>query len=628
MKINLLKSDVYNKIAAGEVVEKPFNVVKELVENSIDAGATEIKIEIVGGGLKLIKVSDNGCGIEKSEISNAFASHATSKIKDVEDLNSILTLGFRGEALASISSVSRITLTTKTDADEIGVQVQNEAGNIVSVIDCGCPTGSTFEVCDLFFNIPARRKFLKKDKLEEADIIDYIQKLILSHPEISFSLKVNEKTVYTFNSSNLENAIFTIYGKEVYSNLIKVNEENRFFKGNEEISWVLEGFVGKPKIAKGNKKDETLFVNGRCVKNQTVQTAIARAFDAYLMKGKYPFYVLNLKVPTNFVDVNVHPTKQEVRFVDNSGIFDFVYRSVSRAILKSVSIHLDDALSSDEDIKIVDARKQKSTEWAQSISIKKDASPMLDLFTSVKNDSTVKVATPSVVETKMDDIFSEKPIFEPKIIADSKPNEKIEVAVADNKPLFENYKIIGRVFDTYIIIEEGENVHFLDQHALHERLLFDKFSNEIKNIENLPKQQLLMPIIKTFNLSQTEIINKNIGNLSKIGINFESFGKNTFRIGEIPLILQDIDIDEFLDDIFENYVSLSNVKSEALIKDKLATMACKAAIKAGTPITENEIKTLLEQAKQTGAVMQCPHGRPFIITYSKKDIEKWFKRIV
>ena len=627
MKINLLKSDVYNKIAAGEVVEKPFNVVKELVENSIDAGASEIKIEIIGGGLKLIKVSDNGCGIEKSEISNAFASHATSKIKNIEDLNTILTLGFRGEALASISSVSKITLKTKTAEDQIGTEVFNEAGNITSITDVGCATGTTFEVADLFFNIPARRKFLKKDKLEEADIIEYVERLILSHPEISFSLKVNEKTIYSFKSSSLENAIFTIYGKDVYSNLIKVDEEGKFFKGDDECALLLEGFVGKPKIAKGNKKDQTLFVNGRCVKNQTVQTAIARAFDAYLMKGKYPFYVLNLRVPVQFVDVNVHPTKQEVRFEDNSKIFDFVYRSISGAILKSVSINIDDALSSPEDIKVIDARKQPEISFTKDVS-NKNESPMLDLFRDIKADESLGVAAPSEVEIKMEDLFPKETFAQTEQASIKEKAENLQFIENENKPLFENYKIIGRVFDTYIIIEEGELVHFIDQHALHERLLFDKFSAEIRNIDTLPKQQLLVPIIKTFNNAQTEIIEKNKKNLESIGLNFESFGKNMFRVDEIPLILQNMNIDSFLDDIFENSLMLSNLKSDTVLKDSLATMACKAAIKAGTPITEDEIKTLLIRAKETGAVMQCPHGRPFIITYTKKDIEKWFKRIV
>ena len=634
MKINLLKSEVYNKIAAGEVVEKPFNVVKELVENSIDAGASEIKIEIAGGGLELIKVSDNGCGIEKSQISNAFASHATSKIKDIEDLNNIVTLGFRGEALSSISSVSNINLKTKTASDDIGTEVQNNAGNIVSVLDVGCPTGTTFEVRDLFFNIPARRKFLKKDKLEEADITDYVERLILSHPEISFSLKINGKNIYNFSASNLENAIFTIYGKEVYSNLIAVDESFEFFKGDIEEKFLLTGFVGKPKIAKGNKKDQTLFVNGRCVKNQTVQTAIARAFDAYLMKGKYPFYVLNLNVPVGSVDVNVHPTKQEVRFENNSTIFDFVYKAISKAILKAVSINVDDALANSSDIQIVDARKKQHIEEIKNTSIKNE-NPLFDLFKSAKNESFLNVASPSDVDKKMNEPFdvsnntAESQTF--NFIENKQVVNKPEIPVAKNdefESIFNNYKIIGRIFDTYIIIEEGDKVHFLDQHALHERLLFDKFSKEIENIQNLPKQQFLVPIIKTFSNAEAEVIKKNLKALAGLGICFDEFGNNTYRIDEIPLILQDMDFDAFLDELFKNSLLISNLKSDDLIRDKLATMACKAAIKAGTPITENEIRKLLKDAKETGAVMQCPHGRPLIITYSKKDIEKWFKRIV
>ena len=629
MKINLLKSDVYNKIAAGEVIEKPFNVVKELVENSIDAGASEIKIEIAGGGLDLIKISDNGSGIEKDDIANAFASHATSKIKTAEDLNNVLTLGFRGEALASIASVSKVTLITKTESDEIGTKVENVGGNIVSSIDVGCPTGTTFEVRDLFFNLPARKKFLKKNNLEEADITDFVEKLILSHPDISFSLIINDKTIYNFRSSNLENAIFTIYGNETYSNLIKVENSLKFFKGDEEIEITLFGFVGKPKIAKGSKKDQSLFINNRYVKNQTVYSAVMRAFDAYLMKGKYPFYALNLSIPANLIDVNVHPTKQEVRFENNSQIFDFVYRSVTKAILNAVSINKNDALASDEDIKIVDSRKKVVFEDIQKVSTKTE-NTLMDLFKDVKSDNVLNIASPK----ETDFAFEQAKLFDNKISNLSGKTESIknedfmENESVSASSIFENYKYLGRIFNTYLILEEGENVHFVDQHALHERLLYDKLCGEIENINNLPKQQFLVPIVKAFNATQAEVINANLNEFNELGICFEEFGKNTFKISEVPLILQDINIDKFLDDVFENSNLLLTFKSQTIIKDKLATMACKAAIKAGTPITEAEVHLMIDEAKRTGAIMQCPHGRPFVVSYSKKDIEKWFKRIV
>lgn len=629
MKINLLKSEVYNQIAAGEVVEKPFNVVKELVENSIDAGASEIKIEIENGGIDLIRITDNGCGIEKSQIPNAFAPHATSKINDINDLEKILTLGFRGEALASIASVSKINLKTKTKDALIGTETTNLGGNISAMCDVGLFNGTVIEIKDLFYNIPARKKFLKKPKLEEADITDFVERLILSHPDISFNYFVNGKEIYNYKCSNLENAIYTIYGKEVFENIIPISF-NKSKENGDEIR--LSGFIGKPNIAKGNKKDQSLFINGRYVKNQTVYSAVGRVFENYLMKGKYPFYVLNLSISPNLIDINVHPTKQEIRFEDNAEIFNLVYHATSNAILNATKINLDDALSSDQTIRteaksaINDATTPQIPAFKSEASVKSNS--LFDLFKNISNEK-VSVAQSTDFENISTNNLSAKLIDANKEDVFSKNIENAFTKTTEKEGIFESeFRIIGSLFKTYLLIEEGDKFYLIDQHAAHERLLYDKLIETTNVISKRPMQQLLVPYIKTLTHAQNEIMQESLSKLKSIGFDFEEFGKNTYKLNQIPTILTDVNLDDFLEVIFENSAIIGNLKSSELVKDKLASYACKSAVKAGATLSNSEINQLISSLKKNDTVLLCPHGRPIIVTYTKKDIEKWFKRIV
>lgn len=652
-KINILDKEIYNKIAAGEVVEKPASVVKELLENSIDAGATNITIEILEGGISKIKVIDNGCGIDKDDFDKVFLAHATSKVKTVDDLSSIGTLGFRGEALSSIASVSKITMISKTEND-IGYQMKVTGGELGEIEPIGATTGTCMEVKDLFYNIPARKKFLRKPKQEENDISNYISRLILANPNISIKYTADNKIVYQSYGSGLYDAIYAIYGKSIVDNIFEFD----FKKGDFDFS----GYLCKPTFSKPNRTYQTLIINGRYVINQSISTAVYKAYENFIMKGTFPFFVINLKIPLDKVDVNVHPNKLDVKFEDANQIFGVVYsgvtdilykinntkvitteseedESVNPELLKNYSQEFGSEFkeyksesqtnNSIEEIEIKDDASEKSFEdnSEHGLKISQNLEYVSNKYDNYKYSEINKsvfdfrVAQPETMPTNSS-VSNENDISTNPVLPIGKPNysqSKIDV--------IDDFKIIGTIFDTYIIIEKNSSILFIDQHAGHERILFDKFNIEMQN-KQVAIQPLLVPIVLEVNKDEALFIEDNISVLQELGFELSAFGDNCYKVNSVPLLLNSININEFFDNILLDIDNKLVINKTDTLRDYIAKKACKSAVKGKDPLTKNEIEYLINLINKPGQVLLCPHGRPIVIEVSNKEIEKWFKRIV
>lgn len=680
-KINVLDKSVYNLISAGEVVEKPASVVKELIENSIDAGTTSISVEILNGGISKIKVSDNGCGINSDDIKTAFLPHATSKIKNVDDLQQIGTLGFRGEALPSIATISKTTMISKTKESDSGHKIIMECGDLVVDQPCSSTDGTTVIVENLFCNTPARLKFLRKPKQEENDITNYISRLILSNYNIAFKYVADGKLIFQSFGDGLYNAIYAIYGKIITDNLINVNISNDLY--------TLEGYVGKPTFSKPNRTYQSLFINGRYVINQNISLAVFKAFENYLMKGTYPFFVLNLKIDLDKVDVNVHPNKLDVKFENPSSIFNFIYSSIINSILNNndaVSLHLGDV--DKKNIDIVDKSKLKiigndvginfdlssihNTNDNTELSLKEGINNSLSSNTYANNNSN-NIEPDNDLEIKEVEIdnnecnyFSEKTIPLSEYAKTSRYLEKFFVTEDKNEDpddlifntdhgfaseitqkviemkqqsfgdlsneIKEEFSpetiIIGAIFKTYILVQKESDLFIIDQHAAHERLLYDKFLNDLLN-SKIISQPLLIPFVLNVNAFEKEFIQSITSELVSIGFELEEFGDLSFKIEAIPLYFKELNIQAFFNEILSNMKSPTNslINLEKINKEYIAKTACKNAIKGNSEISLEEIKILLNSFSTTTTLL-CPHGRPIVIKITKTEIEKWFKRIV
>ncbi|MDD4815780.1 MAG: DNA mismatch repair endonuclease MutL [Clostridia bacterium] len=597
-KIKVLDKSISNRISAGEVVEKPASVVKELIENSIDAGATSILIEIEEGGTKKIAITDNGVGIEKDDVKLAFLPHSTSKIKSVEDLENIATLGFRGEALASISAVSQIELITKTKEEKIGTKIQIEGGEVKNFEEVVANTGTKIVVNNLFFNTPARQKFLRKPKTEESEITNIIEKFLLAKPNLKIKYIIDGKLIYNTMGSGMQDNIYTIYGNEIANNLIKVNFQNSEF--------LLQGYIGKPEISKPNRTYQTLMINDRIVINFLVNSSIQNAFENYLMKGKFPFFVLNLILPLNSVDVNVHPSKQEVKFENTSKIYTFFNTAIN------------DALVNANHIKEI---AEKTFEHK----------PILTNLSEIKEDEGISFKPSESMlkfnsnESKLSEIYLEKicPSIKSENTEPIKKEKYIEQEkIADFKT---QPQIIGTVFNTYILVQKANNLYFVDQHACHERKIFDNFIKEINN-KNIAIQDLLLPYTFSCNALEFDFFIQNKKLFENLGFFLEPFGNRIIKITKVPFLLINIDLQKFVDDIKAD-ISIFNQKTTDILKDYVAKKSCKSAVKAGDILTPNEIGLLIENIEKD-MVLLCPHGRPIVIKITKNQLEKWFKRIV
>ncbi len=662
MAINVLSPSVFNRIAAGEVVERPASVVKELVENSLDAGAKKIKVEIEGGGIKKIVVSDDGCGISKEDLPLAFLPHATSKIRDVDDLDSIATLGFRGEALASIASVAMVSLSTKTAGSESGFKIESNGGEISKVSEVARLEGTSLSVSNLFFNTPVRAKFLKKPKSEETEVTHLMEKFMLSHPDVDFCYVVDGKQIYNHTAGGLDEVMYLIYGREVFDSLLKLS--------GDEDGVQVSGYVVSPKLTRPNRTYQSLFVNGRYVENYLVSACVQGAYDPLLMKGRYPIYVIKLSVPYDRVDVNVHPNKREVKFDNTSRIFGIIRRAVERALVSSNLIAEFEFTNQEEsewskfDItqeqhpaetgfnshQKSNIDKMSETEGA-SYRIKvdcdeaeKDIVTVHDYkkqgieFIDMPDFSSVKVKPKNKNRTggniffdhSGDSLLYEVELSAQKIIESQQKKEE-SAAKKDLPEKFEEerflqadaseIKIVGVVFKTYILAEFDNSIYVIDQHAMHERQNFDALSKEIEK-NNVAKQDLLVPYSFKLLAKDSAILEARLENLHKIGFEITQNG-NTFQVNSVPFVLSGIKLEDFIQELLQDGEQNEKTAS-ALVNEKLCQTACKHSIRAGDSVSKDEIFYLVNKIKD--GVPLCPHGRPIIAKISKKDLEKMFKR--
>ncbi|MBD5632720.1 MAG: DNA mismatch repair endonuclease MutL [Clostridia bacterium] len=635
-KINILSKNVYNRIAAGEVIDRPYSAVKELVENSLDAKATEIEIYIEKGGKQLIKVIDNGSGIDRDDMRAAFLPHATSKIATAEDLDTITTLGFRGEALASISVISQVELVSVTEGNT-AYKVTCEDGKVGEIVPAALAKGTEITVRNLFYNTPVRAKFLKPDKKEETDVTSFITRYILGNPEVAFKYYVDGKPELQSFGGGLEEAVAQVYGAKTLSECFRLEAEKSGIR--------LRGYIGNQNYFKPNKTYQSLFLNGRYIINNTVSVAITQAYASYAMKRQYPFYVLFLDVPNDLVDVNVHPSKADVRFVDNNQIFKAVY-SVISAILDGTAGAADFVIDAvREPIVKSTAPEEKEADLQRLMEKYKPeiARPEVQPKPEPKVEKPQKTNTEK--EVKFFNMFSDMPLSDwgevnkknvMKVTDDTAPPDITNTAASEIENRYferkqqridlQTLKYRGTLFNTYLIYEQYDAAFFIDQHAAHERLIFDKLMEKLEK-RNIVCQPLLVPYIFDTNASEKQFIDEKLPLLRDMGFGIAPFGMGSYRIDEVPVDLQDINIKEFFSEILTDIEGLKEIKLENILKDKLAMAACKHAVKGGMQLTEAEIEALM-QMLDGDMGLKCPHGRPVCLKILKRDIEKMFKRIV
>lgn len=642
--INLLDKKVYNRIAAGEVVERPFSVVKELVENAIDAGADDIEITVEAGGKSLIRVADNGCGISADDLKKAFLPHATSKIKDVDDLDYISTLGFRGEALASIGSVSEASIVSKTKDDEMGRIVTCKGGEISDVDVYPSNAGTIVSVENLFFNTPARAKFLKPSKSEETDVTNIVARMILAHSDIAFKYVADGKTVLQSYGGGLDEAIIQIYGYETITDCIKIETEKNGMK--------ISGYLGHYYFTKPNRTYQTIILNGRYIVNNSIQSAIHNAYAGYLMKRKYPFYVLEIEMSPETVDVNVHPNKTDVRFVDNQVVYGTLYSIVSKVLEGSPAalqiVKPNNYLSIDpgskpvvkvspvkeEDIRQIHCERPFVSTFGQSL--EKTSLVCEDVDDAQENETKTKAIDFSDYldekdkkerekkDKEIDDIFAENKKYIQRL-EQEKAEKEAKKALQESLTVETPIRVVGQVLTTYLVLERGDDVYLVDQHAAHERLLYDKFMAEYQN-GVIAEQTMLFPYTLKVNGKESELIRKRFAELRRMGFDINEYDENVFNVYSSPLALENINLKSFFDDVLSD-ADFKRENVPEILHEKIASKACKAAIKSGKTLSQNEIDALLK-AMNEDMTLRCPHGRPVSVKITRTEIDKWFKRIV
>lgn len=657
-KIALLDQSTINKIAAGEVVERPSAVVKELVENAIDAGANGITIEIKEGGISFIRITDNGIGITKEEIPIAFKRHSTSKIRSAEDLITVSSLGFRGEALASIAAVAQVELLTKTAGAITGSRYLIEGGKEVlgegKVEEIGCPEGTTFLVRNLFYNTPARRKFLKSAMTEAGYVSDLVERLAISHPNISFKfMNNNQVKLHTSGNGQMKDVIYQVYGRDIAREQIVVEEETELLK--------ISGFIGKPIISRGNRNYMNYFINGRYIKSQLINRAIEEAYKPYTMSHRYPFTCLNLEMDSQMIDVNVHPTKMEVRFTNQEQIFRTIYDALSIA-LKGKELIPEVVLKKEtvkkEPVKAAEPFEvnRKKQENETSIPVKAENRTTASVETSVaKEDSSIlkqsifkTSSVPTEVKTKVVETEESKQQMANSVIPEilkeasvpyGKTAAPVEIPVKAPKQLelFEEkllskesvkeHKIIGQFFNTYWLVEFQDKIFMIDQHAAHEKVLYEKTMASLKNKE-FTSQMIQPPIILTLNMREEEVLKNNMKIFEKLGFEIEHFGGKEYSVYAVPANLYGIAQKELLLEMIDDLVAEDGKHNPDILLEKAASMSCKAAVKGKTRLSEAEAKELIDQLLTLENPYHCPHGRPTIVSMSKYEIEKKFKRVL
>lgn len=603
MKIIKLDSSVYNKISAGEVVERPASVVKELVENAIDAGATKVEITVVNAGLDEIKVVDNGCGIEKDDLKTAFLPHATSKIRQAEDLTEIKTLGFRGEALPSIAAVSMVSIQSKTASDEVGNYLKLRGGEVAEEGIAGMNTGTEITVSNLFFNTPARLKFLKTPSGEFSDVKNTVLRLIFANPNISISLFNQNEKVYVSDGKGLGNAIKSIFSEDMWQNLLPINYEKN--------GVVVTGFASRSTYFKMNRTYQISIVNGRVCENQNITTAISTVYQQYLMKRNYPVTVLSIEVSPSKIDVNVHPTKAEVRFSDGNLVFSAVYHAIKNALESDIEqrrIQFDTI--SDEAEQPLEP-SQRLFDLPEDTTEPSQAAPQQNFtFLPFQNDNEVVFREESEIERSVMDNFLK--------LREQKKEVQQELPQTQ-----EMYRVIGQVFGTYLLLEQNDKFIIVDQHAAQERMRYDKLLAEYQK-GNIPVQPLLYPLTIEVNPAEYQIVESKIPALKALGIELIPFGTDSFKLSSVPQILSGLDLDVLIKHILSDRPE----KEDSVIRERLAYAACRSSIKGNTYLTDEQIDELMKGYFQKGLPVQCPHGRPAYYVYTKRDLEVLFKRIV
>lgn len=702
-KIAVLDQNTIDKIAAGEVVERPSSVVKELVENAIDAGATAITVEITDGGKKLIRITDNGSGMDAEQVPLAFLRHATSKIEKVEDLTHIASLGFRGEALSSIAAVSQVELITKTPSGISGTRYVIEGGKEQSLEEMGAPEGTTFLIRNLFYNTPARSKFLKSDMTEAGYINTLMEQLALSHPEISFKY-IQNRQVKLSSSGNysVKDVIYSVYGREIAKALLDVSYENDFMK--------IEGFVGKPEISRGNRTFENYYINGRYVKNKIITKAIEDGYKGLVMQHKFPFVSLRIEMDGNDLDVNVHPAKREVRFARETEVYTAIYETVRkvlthRELIPQVSVGKDEPTSRTEQIKLgnipepfeVKRRQEMYGHPNRTANIASHAAPTASEVRSTAPVPSIPYNKPtngtasygsaesahnssassadkykrvdslrenpvygsqpftkeeeemfsgtlkdgrnenSVAETADYEVISEKPAESAPPEVDNEPIKSQEQEPPKQLELFEErllapesrsrHRLIGQLFDTYWLVQFEDNFYIIDQHAAHEKVYYERFVKQFQS-QNIQSQYVSPPLIVSLSLEEENLLKANKKYFRDFGFEIEPFGGREYSISAVPSSLLGMTEEELFLEMLDHLTADGSRDAFEIFASRLATMACKAAVKGNHSMSPQEADKLIDELLTLKNPYNCPHGRPTIIAMSKTEIEKKFKRIV
>ena len=657
--IQVLDQITIDKIAAGEVIERPASIVKELVENAVDAGATAVTVEIKEGGISFIRITDNGCGIPKAEVPVAFLRHSTSKIRSVEDLTTVASLGFRGEALSSIAAIAQVELITKQKDSLLGTRYQIEGGAEKSLEDTGSRDGSTFLIRNIFYNTSARRKFLKTAMTEAGHVNELMIRLALSHPEISFEFINNGQTkLHTSGNGRLKDAIYHVFGREIAMNLLEVDSEMDGIK--------VTGFIGKPLISRGNRNYENYYINGRYVKSNIIAKAIEDGYKDFIMQHKYPFTVLHFEVNGADIDVNVHPTKMELRFSNQQKVYNFVYEAVKAAFQEKElipKVELPEAKIPVAKTGVESLPKQSVASAKPQMQSQKPAeikqgkmSPQVQTSATVEEQAGT-VSHKQLTGEKNLDYFMQK--MRERVTSYHNQNSQAEVKDVygihrgdsqidriretvnygkEQLNLFEEklltkeaikeHKIIGQLFDTYWLVEFHDQLYIIDQHAAHERVLYEKTLLGMKSRE-FTSQYLSPPIVLNLTMQEEEVLNTNIDHFTSIGFEIEPFGGSSYAVRAVPdnlfsIAKKDLLI-EMLDDLMDG---ISSSQAPDLIAEKIASMSCKAAVKGNARLSRAEVETLIGELLDLENPYHCPHGRPTIISMTKRELEKKFKRIV
>ncbi len=653
-QIEVLDQQTIDKIAAGEVIERPASVVKELVENAIDAKATAVTVEVKEGGISFIRITDNGCGIDREQVRLAFLRHSTSKIRRVEDLVTVSSLGFRGEALSSIAAVSQVELITKTPEGISGVRYCIEGGKEVLLEEIGAPEGTTFLVRNLFYNTPARRKFLKTAPTEAGYISDLMEHMALSHPEVSFKFIVNNQVkLHTSGNSNLKEIIYHIYGRDIANNLIEIHKEWDTFS--------VDGFIGKPLISRGNRNFENYFINGRYVKSALIAKSIEDGYKSFVMQHKYPFVVLHLDIRGELLDVNVHPTKMELRFSNQEQIYDSISNTVREAINRSELVYqmelaepkrggehvspearqkLQDAAAQERRDAAAAARKipepfEKHRLDALRESIKKD-SPYEQKYTDflVKESSAGYMAKNSapMASDATNQKQVEADVFNQQHAETSAPGQQQSTEAAVPKRLLSPeavpyHTIIGQLFDTYWLVQMGDTLYIIDQHAAHEKVLYERTMATLENKE-YTSQVIFPPMLLSLSMQEEELLKKYMEYFNKVGYTIEPFGGREYAVTSVPANLFGLNEQALMIEMLDSLMTLKGNETPQIILEKIASMSCKAAVKGNQKLSRPEMEQLIGELLTLENPYHCPHGRPTIISMTKYELEKKFKRIL